>query len=91
MAWKKPRQKGPKIKRAQCIDFDKKTETYGFVTFDKKLKVAKRYRRTAGELEKEELDLLYADFANHWNALPLKARNRFIKYLTKESKKLHGK
>ncbi len=70
-----------KNKQDKCIDYDVHSKTYGFVHFDKFFRKGRKLRRKTEDLKEEELDLLYGDFENHWNALPLKLQSRFMKWL----------
>lgn len=40
-----------------------------------------QYRKDENELTKNEYDILYQDFARHWDSLPLKCKNKFMKWL----------
>lgn len=78
-------------KKNKCIDFNPQTESYGFTEFNKYFKNGRTYRKHVSDLTKEELNLLHDAFTNHWNGLPIKLKNRFIKWLTSESNKLYPK
>jgi hypothetical protein len=78
-------------KKNPCIDYDKNTDTYGFVRFNKYFKKGTTIRKSYSSMTEDEKNLLMADFNNHWNALPLGLQNRFIKWLTTQSEILYGK
>lgn len=61
-----------------------KLKKYSFTTFYDKGPLKgkqKKYRKDEHELEEEEFDILYQEFARHWDSLPLKCKNRFMKWL----------
>ena len=41
----------------------------------------KTYYKGEHELTDDEHEILYQNFARHWDSLPLKAKNRFMKWL----------
>jgi hypothetical protein len=65
----------------------KKVENFmGEIGAYKFIKISKSGRKQTiykgeDELTESDHDLLYQDFARHWDSLPLKAKNRFMKWL----------
>jgi hypothetical protein len=53
---------------------------YGFMHITKS-GAKKEYRKDEHELEEEELETLYQQFAGMWDFQPLKNKNRFMKWL----------
>lgn len=57
---------------------------YSFTTFYDKGPLKgrqKTYRKDEHELTEEETEILYQQFAQAWDYLPLKCKNRFMKWL----------
>ena len=57
---------------------------YMFTTFHDKGPLKgkqKKYRKDEHELTKDEMNILYEDFARHWDFIPLECKNRFMKWL----------
>ena len=53
---------------------------YSFMTITKS-GAKKEYRKNEDELTDEEYDILYQGFAQQWDFIPLKCKNRFMKWL----------
>lgn len=70
------------------MENDKK---YKFTTFPDKGKRGKpkTYFKAEEDLTKDELELLYQQFAGAWDYQPLKNKNRFIRWLVEEGNKLY--
>lgn len=64
---------------------------YKFTTVPDKGKRGKpkTYFKSEEDLTKDELELLYQQFASAWDYQPLKNKNRFIRWLVEEGNKLH--
>ena len=45
------------------------------------------YYKDEHELTKNEHEMLYQDFAQHWDNIPLKAKNRFLQWVVDETAK----
>lgn len=62
-------------------------QKYKFVTA-KPGKKPKTYFKSEDDLEEEEFELLYQEFARAWDFQPVKNKNRFLKWLVEQSNNL---
>lgn len=67
-----------------------KNGNYTFHKIDKKGKVTDKVK-SEEELTEKDVELLYQGFAQHWDDLPLKAKNKFMKWLRQALEERHLK
>jgi len=65
---------------AKVKKFMKEIGAYAFTNISKSGS-KKTYYKSEAELTDNEHEILYQDFARHWDFIPLKTKNRFMKWL----------
>lgn len=59
----------------------KNDKKYKFVKYREGKKAPIVYFKSEEELNDDEYEMLYQDFARQWDFIPLKCKNRFMKWL----------
>jgi len=63
-------------------------KVFKFLKNEGKNKKVITYFKSENELEQHEWELLYGEFTQQWQHLPLKLQNKFLRWLLEESKRI---